>query len=378
MEPNFFSIGDIVSLKTHPYLEGNTDIIISGDHIMLTPLMVIIEIYKSKQHFASIKTDIYKYKCTWFSPKSYKFILAEIDEIDLKLVVKSNSPINEDHLNRGDKVVFKTANIELGKKKSLLNYADNSIDGGVGSSLINSLFSFLPPVMQVVNFEPHKSKHPLIDKNLLQIRIAPSINVKFSYFDPTYDKISIHTLPIDALELIEQVKEETIISLTKIIRKEKYLIIKTDLTKTIAKPHHIAYRSGYYYLTFYNYLLNKVEETQIKSGTTYELIKNSHNVEVPKFDIAHEPEAATPQFIIKEIVSSIINAKDANAFLRIKYKNRNNQLSYRTIKEYDIVIIGENSLTVSYLIGYCLKRKAKRSFRIDRIQNLQQLNLSFK
>lgn len=378
MESKVFSIGDIVALKTHPYFDGNTDVIISGDHISLSPLMVIVEIYKSKQRFAGVKIDIYKYRCTWFSPKHYKFIPAEIDEEDLKLVVKCSSSINKNCLKRGDQVVFKTASIELGKKKSSLTYEDNSVNGDVGSTHINSLLSFLPPVMQVVDFEPHSSKHALMDKKLLPIRSVPSIDVKVNFFDPTEDKIAGYALPIEALQLIYTVDEKTIINLTKIVDKGGFVNIKTISAVTIAKPRNIAYRGGCYYLRAYDYLSNKVEENEVSPDIKYTLLKTPFSIEVPKFDIAHKPEAATPQFIIKEIASAIKDASVANAFVRIKYKNRNDQLSHRTLKDYEIVDVREGTLDVSYLVGHCLLRNAKRSFRIDRIQNLQQLNLAFK
>jgi hypothetical protein len=378
MESKLFSIGDIVALKTHPYFDGNTNVIISGDHIMLSPLMIVIEVYKSKQRFGGIKTDIYKYKCTYFSPKSYKFIPAEVDEDDLKLVVKCSSSINKNCLKRGDQVLFKTAGMELGKKKSSLTYEDNSVNGGIGSTVINSLLSFLPPVMQVVDFEPHKSKHALTDKKLIPIRDVPSFDLKFNYFDPTDDKIASYVLPIEALQLIDNVNEETISTLSSVITKNGYVNIKSVSGLTLAKPRNIAYRNGYYYLRAYDYLSNKVEENEISTDTVYSVIKSPFILEVPKFDIAHKPEAATPQFIIKEIVTAVNDASAANAFIRIKYKNRNEQLSYRTIKNYEIIDVKEGALNISYLVGYCLLRKAIRSFRVDRIQNLQQLILPFK
>jgi hypothetical protein len=378
MVSKLFSIGDIVALKTHPYLYGNTNIIISGDHVMLSPLMVVVEIYKSKQRFAGVKTDIYKYKCTWFSPKPYKFVPTEIDEEDLKLVVQCSLSINKNCLKRGDQVVFKTAGLELGKKKSSLTYEDNSVNGGVGSTLINSLLSFLPPVMQVVDFELHKSKHALTDKNLVPIRDVPSVDVRFNYFDPTADKIANHVLPIESLQLIENVDEKTIATLTSIIENRGYVRIETNALLTIAKPRNLAYRGGFYYLRAYDYLSNKVEELEVNANTIFSFIKSPFSLEVPKFDIASKPEAATPQFIVKEIITATKAALAINAFIRIKYKNRNDQLSHRTLKDFQIVDVKEGTSDVSYLIGYCLLRNANRSFRIDRIQNLQQLSLSFK
>ena len=378
MESKFFSIGDIVTLKSHPYSNGSTEIIISGDHIMLPPLMVVVEIYKAKQSFAGIKSEIFKYKCIWFSPKPYKFIHVEIDEDDLKLILKCASTINKNCLRRGDKIAFKTAPIELGKKKSSLTYEDNSVNAGVGSTVINSLLSFLPPVLLIVDFEPHKTKHILTDKKLTPIRAVPSIDVKFIYFDPTDDKVSTHTLPLEALDLIEEIDEKIILGLANIIERSGYVNIKTDKSETLAKPRNVAYRGGYYFLRAYDYLSNKVEEIEILPSTVFAKIKSPFVNDVPKFDIAHKPESATPQFIANEISVAIKDALAGSSYIRIKYKNRNEQLSHRTLKNFDIIKVKESSIDVTYLVGYCLLRHDVRSFRVDRIQNIQALGLSFK
>jgi hypothetical protein len=378
MESKFFSIGDIVTLKVHPYSNGSTEIIISGDHVMLPPLMVIAEIYKAKQSFSGVKSDTYKYRCTWFSPKPYKFIFAEIDEDDLKLILKSTSTINRNYLKRGDKIDFKTASIELGKKKSSLNYEDNSVNAGVGSTVINSLLSFLPPVLQLVDIEPHKSKHALTDKKLIPIRNVSALDVKVNLFDPTDDKISVYTLPIEALELIEEVDETTILALSQVIKHSGFVNIKTEKTETLAKPRNIAYRGGYYFLRAYDYLSNKVEEFEIVQATTFTKIESPFILQVPQFDIAHKPEAATPEFIAIEISNAIKEALSSFSYIRIKYKNRNDQLSHRTLKNFTIINVKEGSFDVIYLVGYCLLRQDNRSFRVDRIQSLQKLDLSFK
>src|SRR6218665_3967299 len=86
MESKIFSIGDIVTLKSHPYVLDNSAIIISGDHLSLPPLMIVAEIAKSSYKVAEIKHATYKCACMWFSPKSYRFELSEIYEDQLKLI----------------------------------------------------------------------------------------------------------------------------------------------------------------------------------------------------------------------------------------------------------------------------------------------------
>ncbi|SEN04248.1 WYL domain-containing protein [Mucilaginibacter gossypiicola] len=378
MISKLFSIGDIVAIKSHPYIQQNTEIIISGDHLSLSPTMVVTEIYKAKYSFSGKKTDSYKYKCFWFSTKSYEFEFAEIDEADLKLIAPCAATINIGLLKKGDKLAFKTMAIELGKKKSSLSYEDNSVSAGAGNTVINSLLSFLPPVIQLVDFEPHKTKHQLVDKKAAQIRDVSSIDVRVTFFDPNDDKFCTTTLPLETLEIIEEIDPETIVELTATIAQSGNLQITDGKKKTLKKPRNLAYRSGSYFLRGYDYLTNKVEEIELRPSAVFKVIKTPFIETAPKFDIASTPEAATPQYIEKEIIDAIDRAQAVSAYIRIRYKNRNEQLSYRTLKNYNLVKVKEGTLDVTYIVGFCLLRHDTRSFRTDRIQNFEQLALSFK
>lgn len=380
MESKIFSIGDVVSLKTHPYQNNLTDIIISGDHVMLPPLMVVLGIFKTKQTIFNVPDpiDTFKYKCTWFSPKHYKFIEIDAFETDLKLISVSTVDICKSTLQRGDKITLKSAPFELGKKKSSLTYEDNSVNLGNGSTIINSLLSFLPPVLQVLDVKEHKSANPLIDKKTsTTVRVVHGWDIKFSLFDPTSDKVAEYSLPLEALELIDEVDEDKLNLLQSTITDSGYLAIKSIHGKSLVKPRNIANRSGYYYLRAYDYLTNKVEEIEIKETTIIKPVSNPFRVQVPAFDIALKPKSATPSFIMNEIIVAVKKAKRSKTFIRIKYKNRNEQLSYRTIRDYKIITVKEDRIDVSYLVGFCLLRQAERNFRIDRIQSLQELKMKF-
>ncbi|MDY0904253.1 WYL domain-containing protein [Pedobacter sp. CFBP9032] len=378
MESKIFSIGDVVALKIHPYQNNLTDIIISGDHIMLPPLMVVTEVFKTKQTILGTlgPIDTFKYKCTWFSPKQYKFIDIDAFETDLKLIALSTVDINKVTLKRGDRITLKSAPYELGKKKSSLTYEDNAVNLGNGNTVINSFLSFLPPIMQVLDAKEHKSTNPIVDKKTSKtVREVHGWDIKFSLFDPTTDRIAEYSLPLEAVELVEDVDEIKLSLLQGTINKSGYLAISSVKGISLVKPRHIANRSGYYYLRAYDYITNKVEEIEITQRTAVRPIKNPFKTQVPEFDIAHKPKSATPQFIMNEIILAVKKAKKSNTFIRIKYKNRNEQLSHRTLKDFTIITVKEDRRDVSYLVGYCLLRQAERNFRIDRVQSLQELKM---
>ena len=378
MESKLFSIGDIVTLKTHPYIINNTTIIYSADHFMLPPLMIVTEIFKAKQSFKGVKLNCYKYKCIWFSPKSYKFIDALIYEEDLKLIFKCSKTINKNILKRGDKITLKTTSYELGKMKSSLTYEDNSMTSDTGSTSISSLLSFMSPILQVTDLESYKCKFALEDKKLNQIRIVSAYDVKCILFDPNNDKVSEYTLPIESLELIVKVDETIMVTLKHVIDCNGFLRIKYGKFETLARPRNITYRGGYYFLRAYDYLSNKVKEFEIKDCSTFEQIPSPFTSEAPQFDITNKPEAATARYIANEIMVAIKDALTNFSYIRIEYKNRNGQISQRTLKNFDFINVKEDDLEVCYLEGFCLLRQSKRSFRIERIQNIQILDLSYK
>jgi len=235
MESKIFSIGDIVTLKSHPYIADNTSVILSGDQISLPPLMVVTEIAKSSYKSGEKRYDTYKYDCIWFSPKSFKFEVAEIYEDQLKLIQKTKPAVEISGLERGIKMNFKTVSFELGKKKSILSYDDNSVGGGAPDTAINALLAFLPPVLQGLGTEPYKSKHPLKDKGISN-RLVPETAIKVTYFDPLNHIISECPLPLEVLELIEEVPESRLSGIQKIIQKGGYLLLSNSGKKTIIRP----------------------------------------------------------------------------------------------------------------------------------------------
>jgi hypothetical protein len=378
MESKFFSIGDIVALKTHPYFEKGTEIILSADHLMLSPLMVICEIHKATINFGGTKIQTFKYECTWFSTKTNEFIKKDIYELDLKLIKKCTSSLNKNLLQRGQKVAFKTMLLELGKRKSSLSFDDTSISAGSGSSVINSLLTFLPPVIQVVNYEPHKTEHNLTNKSKSEIRKVSSYDIQVNFFNPNDDRIGKFTLPIESLELIFEVEEKVLKLLNLAIKVSRHLIITDKDGTTIIKPRSLTNRCGQYFIRGYDLLSNSIQEMVIDGNALIKSTKKPVLNAAPKFEISKNPIAATPQYIEQEIINAISDAMTANAYIRIKYKNRNDKVTYRTIINYEIISVEETGVKINYLVGYCLLRHDNRSFRLDRIQNFEQLNLKCK
>lgn len=365
MEPKY-KIGDIVSLKSHPYLTDITNVVVSGDHIAITPLLVVTAAYKISHQIMGEekKEDHIKYKCIWYSVKSSKFKEATILEEDLKVIQKNASNISHETLKRGDRLIMKSSPLELAKRKSSLTQNEDS--GDSGATTISALLSHVSPVLQVIELEASSKSNALI---------SSAWNVKCLYFDTIGDKFSECVLPLDSLAILPNI-DNTITEIQKSISTGKYLLYSIDKIKTIVRPKYITCRSGSYYLKAYDYILNRSIELEIGNATMSEINK-PFEVNLPSFDIEKKPEAATKEFITEEIRQAIETAKGKNAFIRIRYKNQNDQLTTRTVTKFKLVTVTEGANSVTYLLGYCWLRKAERAFRVDRIQDFQELTLSF-
>ena len=73
----------------------------------------------------------------------------------------------------------------------------------------------------------------------------------------------------------------------------------------------------------------------------------------------------------KQLETIIKEAKKSSNFIRIKYGDRNGNVTLRTIQKFKI----HRSDEVTYLVGYCMLRNADRNFNFGRIQFLEVLNL---
>ena len=380
MELKKFNLGDLVCLKVHPFFEENNQIIISGEASMLSPIMVVAEVLKAKhtdKQTGEITYNI-KYKCIWFASKLHKFEDAWVFEADLKLFKSTSVLIDNTSIRRGDKVTLKTIVPESSKKKSSLTYEDNSISKGNSNTIINSLLSFLPPIIQVLEVTKHQHKLPLKDKGDLLIRIVSEWNVKCLSFDPIAHKMSEVFLPIEVLQLVNEIDLKVVNYIQDAIGLSKLLYIKEEDIVSLVKPRHIAYRNGIYYLRAYDYVFNKINEIEITSKQEFTTSSNPFKNKLPSFNIAKDPSSATSKFIIKELVLGIEEARKRANYIRIKYRSRNETISKRTLMDYKIIKIKGFLKDDYYVEGYCFNRMAKRIFRIDRIQNFQELELEVK
>ena len=371
------AIGQIVSFISHPYTSEQNNIIISGEYLMTPPVMIIGELI---QPIIAGKKKIdkknVKCKCIWFSNKTNQFQEDWFRSSELKVVADNTKRPSSIKLN--NMIALKTLEIELGKKKSNLNVEINQTGSLKDLNSITSVLSFISPVMQCIEIKKFDEKFIKGAAKLTNhVKTFPTKMVKCKWFNPVSEKFSEKFLPIETLYNLPIVSDELINVLTKTIKEGKLL----KLTHTIIKPRHISNRSGYYKLTYFDYVLNINKELDISKIGEYKMLANFFKNNAPKFNLKRVPPV-TLKVLDEEINKVIVTAagRAKKNYLRIKYKDTHGNTTVRTIKEYEIVMISDIDPTmpqIAFLQGYCYLRKALRSFRISNILEVYELNLPY-
>ncbi|MBB5620961.1 hypothetical protein HDE69_002014 [Pedobacter cryoconitis] len=380
MHSQVLKIGDIVSLKSHPYINKITTIIISGEPLLSPPLMVIIEKITLKSADKTNLNDVsnYEYVCAYFSNKLHTFEKIKVKGIHLKLIIESNteSSISREEVFPGVMVTLKSMDYELAKKKSSFTFEDTSLNNGSDNTTITALLTYLPPTLHVISLKEHQTKHPT-HNNEEVIRLVPSWDVKCFWYNSHKEKMSEEIFPLESLKIVVSADEGTIEKITDFISKSSAIEITHLNESYLIKPRIINYRSGYYFLRGYDFVLNRITEHKIAYPTIFTEAETHIIKKVPSFDIKTNPAAATKDFIISEIKTAIGNAEGNKNYIRIQYRSRNEIVTLRTLKNYKYVEVDEEEKKYGYVIGFCCLRMAERAFRTDRIQQVEELNFKY-
>lgn len=266
MSSQILKIGDIVSLKSHPYINKITTVVISGEPLLSPPLMVITEKIKLQIAGKENTDDVgaYEYVCTYFSSKLHTFEKIKIKGIHLKLIIESNNENSAsiDEVFPGVTVTLKSMDFELAKKKSSFTFEDTSLNNGSDSTTITALLTYLSPTLHVISIKEHETKHPTYNKDQ-EVRIVPSWDVKCFWYNSHKEKMSEEVFPLESLKIVIPVDEETIEKITEIIAKSSAIEITEPNASYLIKPRIINYRSGYYFLRGYDYVLNRITEHKV-------------------------------------------------------------------------------------------------------------------
>ncbi|MDI9868584.1 WYL domain-containing protein [Flectobacillus roseus] len=373
---HLFKVGDIVALRSHPYTNFQHKVLISGEPQLISPLMVIVESIGDLQdvhdEFTGInlqkKGETSNCKCVWYSSKSAQFEEAWLSSKLLKLIQEKVETVSEE-IVIGTIVTLSTAQLELSKVKSSLNIEDEKV-----RTNLNPLLSFVSPLMQVIGVPKNDKKEALYDvKTGNKKREISKQLIKCKWFNPSSDKMSEALIPIEALSIIPAIEEEKLNKYATYVKNKQHILIRIEGSQTILLPQKIKYLHGIYSIVGYDYIENKTHAFEILKLTNPDELPNPFINYAPNFD-----NEEIRVLSIRDQIRQLINyGSEESKYLRIRYKDINNNLTIRTIKQYSIESININDTPIEYLAGFCKLRKDERHFQLDRIQSVEILNISY-
>ena len=401
---SYIKIGDIFSLKNHPYTTENTQIKISALAQMTPPLLVVTEILNSSNEYDTetgekkskqVKCIFYshkthKFETYWFNPDQLKAIKKKYeingdsinlheksgevntkDEIDLNNL-GIEAPKNESlfklkkhYLNR--QVILKSCDYELGKQKSTFEEKENK-----SSQKISAHLDFLPPVLTVIDVKKNEDKIAYIPKTGNQNNICSFFLLKCKWYNPSSGGFSEDFLPIEAVEIIPDVLS---IDNVKTLIADKSLF-RLDLEKPIEleggnKIYHtyiqatdLVFNHYKYKLKYFDFFKNKYSETDLS-----EVDFKRNQISFDDFILEKVPEYKND----KQDFTSVKDYEfEIDKFYRITYNDVMGRVTRRVIfiKEY---------IKEKIVIADCLLRNGEeRHFRIkDGILKIEALNSVF-
>lgn len=368
-----YFIGDIVSLRTHPFSELSNNIIISGEYLMTPPTMIISEIISRTPEDEVQRED--RYKCIWFSSRKNDFLDQWFSDSDLQPVkVPDSDPVIP--IVIGSLVSLKNLRIEMGKRRSYLQI-DSKLSGGkTQTSSISAHMTYISPVMLVIEIKNHDSTK--LPKGISKKdKIFPSQIVKCKYYNAAQEKYSEEFLPIEVLSALPTVPDRLIESLEQIITQSSYLLTES----MILKPVNIYCKSGIYFMGAYDPIQLQNRDIELAKLEEFKAIKSPFLNTSPRYSV--EVEGGVTLLKQKLNVVQFVRAaaiEPEKKFLYIKYSDKYGNHTQRTIDNYDIVLgLGEDGTPAQteYLRAYCNLRKAIRHFRLNGIMEANRMALNY-
>lgn len=366
-----FALGDIVTLLTHPFIISNTEVIISGEHLLTPPTMVVLEII-ARPDSSYENSD--SYKCIWFSSKKNDFPDNWFNENELKKLDQEEK--NPEVITVGCRVTLNNLSIELGKRRSYLQIDAKGSAEGKKTSSISAHLPFVSPVMLVLSIEDF-NREKLKKGTSTKDKIFPRQWVKCKYYNAFSEKFSEVILPIEVLTVVPSVNDELLSSLKKLIKNSGYM----KFNSTILKPIDIFNKSGEYILSSFDLVSQKYDDCPIHKLPAYDEIKKPYLDSAPTFEIesTDETKRLVPKKDVNALIKEVIDSGRKN-YLVIKYTDKFGNFTTRTVLKYQIVT-GPDDLapeeTTTYLNAYCKFRNDIRNFKIKSISEVSILDVVF-
>ena len=397
---NKLNIGDLVSLKSHPYNIFNGTLI--GAFVNNTPpIMVISEVLNSNSYdteseeidfdtkkakklpnqylcyFYSSKTSTFEKH--WFKENEIERINSDTDETNKEEIKKTEDKVSLLNKYKDNLVVLKSADLELSKKKTTWSRTKEE-----DINKTQAFLEFLPPVMTVLDVVENKNfnKDRVNPKNGEIKRESCKFLLKCKWFNPIKQTFSEEIIPYKILQLVEFNSNKIESIENGINTKNVFQLIEKDLNISLENSRY----------SFNKYII-ELKEVVIQNHTIKIFYKNLINNKIESKIIENleiiDSEKEFKQFVDSEF-PNYSNSEYNNPlklewqkdkFYKIDYLDKKGKFTTRIITNCKVEEFEteDDEKDVKFVIANCLLRDGKiRHFRLSNITARAELKDNFK
>ena len=394
------NIGDLVSLKSHPFNIFNESLI--GAFVDNTPpIMVISEVLKSNSYdteseevdaetkkakklpnqylcyFYSSKTSTFEKH--WFKENEIERINSNTDETNKEEIKKTEDKVSLLNKYKDNLIVLKSADLELGKKKTTWSRTKEE-----DINKTQAFLEFLSPVMTVIDVVENQNfnKDRINPKNGEIKRESCKFLLKCKWFNPIKQTFSEEIIPYKILQRVEFNSNKIEVIERGINTKNVFQLIEKDLNITLENSKN----------SFYKYIV-ELKEVVIQNHLIKIFYKNLINNKIESKTIENleitDLEKEFKQFVDSEFPNYKTNKYnnpldlkwEKDKFYKIDYLDKKGKFTTRIITNCKVEEFEteDDDKDVKFVIANCLLRDGKiRHFRVSNITARYELKDDFK
>lgn len=376
-------LGDLFTIKSHPFKKDYFDILIGADATFTSPILVAIEVRNfNNQHNTDtglkesrqVKGIFYshknhKYEQHWFKTEEIQ-LLESLDNKERYLVKDKDKHIKllKEEL-QFKQVILKSVDVELNKKKA--NRESKNLEYPTIKQ--TAYLDFVPPQMHILDVRHREMKDNHFKNNGEKKTDFSSIEVKCKWYNPNISSFSEEWLPVDSLKGITLYSEGELNELVG-----KYFLYKypDDFNMDIKhlKQTHSLIKAKQILFNHYKYQI--VAEDVISKKLLFISI-DEFNASKQGIDYEDVFEHILPNHTTKKF--KIVDTDFSKySFYEISYLSDRGQLTKRYIYIIDKVNIEEGEDKNTLLIAYCLLRNGDtRHFKVNNIKSSRNMKKEF-
>ena len=393
------NIGDLVSLKSHPFNIFNESLI--GAFVDNTPpIMVISEVLKSNSYDTEseeVDTETNKvkklpnqYLCYFYSSKTssfekHWFKQNEIKKIDSDIetnqekVTKTEDKVSLLNKYKDNLVVLKSADLELSKKKTTWSRTKEE-----DINKTQAFLEFLPPVMTVIDVVENQNfnKDRVNPKNGEIKRESCKFLLKCKWFNPIKQTFSEEIIPYKILQLVEFNSNKIESIENGINTKNVFQLIEKDLNISLENSRYSfnKYIIELKEVVIQNHLIKIFYKNLINNKIESKIIENLEIIDSEK-EFKQFVDSEFPNYSNSEYNNPLKLEWQKDKFYKIDYLDKKGKFTTRIITNCKVEEFEteDDEKDVKFVIANCLLRDGKiRHFRLSNITARAELKDNFK